>query len=1019
MANSRSLQQAVRFALATITASAGVTALHAQTAPVQPAEAAAAPLQEVVVTGSRLKTPNETAISPISTISAGDITQTGLTRVEDVLNNLPMVFAGMNSTTSNGADGTASVNLRGLGPQRTLVLVNGRRLAPGPGGTGGVNFSDINEIPAALIERIDILTGGASSVYGADAVAGVVNFVLNTHFEGVQVNAGYHFQQHNNNDSGVQATVAAHNYALPPSEVNTGFGKYASVVMGSNFADNKGNATAYITYDNQGAALQKYFDYSACNLAPASATTLACGGSSTSASGSFRAYNSAFTSRLFNYTVDPSTGVFRPFTVGDQYNFAPENYYQVPNERWTMGGFLNYQLNSHMTAYMEIMFTRNNSEAQIAESGDFGNLSFTPCNDPQLSAQEVAFICSAANQAAMGFPTETVPGFAAPVPGFNAIILRRNVEGGPRIATFSADAAREVIGLRGDFGDAWTYDVYAQHSSVDAQNGNQNYLSNANIVNALNVVPNPAGGAPVCVAVLNGSDPACVPWNIWAPGGVTPAATKYLSVPLLIDNTVTEYVVDGSITGDLGKYGVQLPTASSGLQVAIGAEYRSESGNFLPDQLTQSGNAAGSGGPTPPVAGNFHVGEAFAELRMPLISDKPGAEDLSIEGGYRYSNYTEGFTTNTYKLGLEWAPVRDLRVRASYQRAVRAPNIGELFTPQAVGLDGSVDGCAAPLRAGSATTLTTGYTFAQCALSGVTAAEFGNIAPNPANQYNGLLGGNPGLQPEVADTYSVGFVLTPRVVPSLSFSVDYFDIKIKQVIAAIGGDVILSNCLNGVNPATFCPLVHRGLAGTLWLTPSGFVQDTTQNLGALSTKGLDIKASYRVPIPNAGSLLFGFEGTALQNLITTPVAGLGSYDCKGYFGSTCGAEDPAWRHVLNATWSTPWDAFDLTLRWRYIGSDKSELTSTNPFLAGAPFAPLSSIPAYNYIDLTGAFDVYKNIRLQIGVNNVMDKDPPLIVGGDCSTSSPNASGANCNGNTFPSVYDAMGRYFFMELTAKF
>jgi outer membrane receptor protein involved in Fe transport len=1006
------LQQAVRFALATITASAGVTTLHAQTAPAQPAEATAAPLQEVVVTGSRLRTPNETAISPITTVSAADITQTGLTRVEDVLNNLPMVFAGMNSTTSNGNDGTASIDLRGLGAQRTLVLVNGRRLGPGAGGSGGVNFSDINQIPAAMIQRVDILTGGASSVYGADAVAGVVNFVLNTHFEGVQVNAGYHFQQHSNSDSAVEAVVAAHNYPNPPSEVNTAFGKYASVIMGSNFADNRGNATVYVTYDNQGPALQKSFDYSACNLGPGGPNGgLLCGGSSTSRGGSFRAYNASFGKRIYNYTVDPATGTWRPFvTATDAYNFAPENYYQVPNERWGMGAFVNYELNSHATAYMEVMFTRNNSEAQIAESGDFGNGSFVPCNDPLLTAAEAAVICSAANLAAQG-PVQTQGGTGALL-----YILRRNVEGGPRVATFSTNAARQVIGLRGDITDAWSYDVYAQHSSVDAQNGNKNYLSNANIINSLNVVPGP-GGAPTCASVINGTDPACVPWNIWTPGGVTPAALKYLSVPLLVDATITEYLASGSITGDLGKYGVQLPTASSGLQVNFGAEYRSEAADILPDELSQQGNAAGSGGPTPPVAGNFHVGEAFTELRMPLISDHPGAEDLSIEGGYRYSSYTEGFTTSTYKLGLEWAPVKDVRLRGSYQRAVRAPNINELFLPQTVGLDGSSDNCAAPLAAGSTTTLTTGYTFAQCALSGVTAGQFGNIAPNTANQYNGLLGGNPALQPEVADTYSVGLVLTPRAVPNLSISVDYFDIKIKKVIGAVGGDVILNNCLNGINTGTFCPLVHRGIGGSLWLTSAGFVQDTNVNLGELSTKGVDIKGSYRVSLPRAGSLLFALEGTALQNLITTPVAGGGSYDCKGLFGSTCGAANPAWRHVFNATWSTPWDALDVTLRWRYIGSDKSELTSSNPFLNGTPYLPLSNISSYNYIDLTGALDLYKNIRLQIGVNNVMDKDPPLVVGADCSTSSP--AGANCNGNTFPGVYDAMGRYIFMEVTAKF
>jgi outer membrane receptor protein involved in Fe transport len=1028
MANSRTLQQAVRFALATVTASAGVATANAQTAPAQADEATAAPLTEVVVTGSRLKTPNDTAISPISTVSAADITQTGLTRVEDVLNNLPMVFAGMNSTTSNGADGTASINLRGLGPQRTLVLVNGRRLAPGTGGTGGVNYSDINQIPAALIERVDILTGGASSVYGADAVAGVVNFVLNTHFEGVQINAGYHFQQHNNSESDISAIVAAHDYPTPPSDVDTGFGKYASVIMGSNFADNKGNATAYITYDNQGAALQKSFDYSACNLAPASATTLACGGSSTSRGGSFRAYNSNFSNILYNYTVDPKTGTWRPFAAADEYNFAPENYYQVPNERWTMGTFVNYEINSHATAYLEAMFTRNTSQAQIAESGDFEDGQLVPCNDPLLTAAEQSFICSPANLAAQGNPTLAYPGGpAGGEPASLLYILRRNVEGGPRIASFASDAAREVIGVRGDINDAWSYDVYAQHSSDDASNGAQNYLSNANIINSLEVVPNPTTGVPTCVSVLNASDPKCVPWNIWAPGKVTPAALQYLTVPLLIEGSVTEYIADGSVTGDLGKYGVQLPTANSGLQVNIGAEYRSESASFLPDELSQLGNAAGAGGPAPPVSGGFHVGEAFTELRMPLVTDHPGAEDLSIEGGYRYSNYTEGFTTNTYKLGLEWAPVKDVRFRGSYQRAVRAPNLAELYTPQAVGLDGSVDNCAAPLAAGQvfnpaapngAAKLTTGYTFAQCALSGVTAGQFGNIQPNTANQYNGLLGGTPTLTPEIADTYSAGFVLTPRAIPNFSFSMDYFDIKIKDVIAPIGGNVILNDCLNGINTAYFCPLIHRGIGGSLSATPAGYVTDPQVNQGALSTEGIDFKASYRISLPGAGSLLLGFEGTDLMRLKTTVVADQ-SYDCKGYYGATCGAEDPSWRHVVNATWSTPWDDFDLTLRWRYIGSDKSELTSSNPFLTGNPYAPLSSIPAYNYIDLTGAFDLYKNIRLQIGVNNIMDKDPPLVVGTDCSTSSPNASGANCNGNTFPSVYDAMGRYIFMEVTAKF
>ena len=392
MAKSRSLQQAVRFALATATTAAGMSALHAQEAP-SPA-AAPAPVEEVVVTGSRLSTPNETSISPITSVSAVDLQQTGLTRVEDVLNNLPMVFAGMNSTTSNGADGTAVVNLRGLGPQRTLVLVDGLRLGPGSA-VGGRNFSDINQIPAALIERVDVLTGGASAVYGADAVAGVVNFILNTHFEGVKVTAGYHFNQHHNDDQdGVASLVSGVGDALPSGNVNTAFGKNVSVVMGSNFADDKGNATAYITYDNQGAALQSKFDYSACSLSPTNHNTqLACSGSGTSAKngagGYFQAYPAAGGAALFTNTVDGKTGQFRPFqSPGDLYNFGPLNFYQTPNERWTAGTFVNYDVNSHVNVYANVMYMRNTQSAQIAPSGDFFAASFIPCANPLLTAQE-------------------------------------------------------------------------------------------------------------------------------------------------------------------------------------------------------------------------------------------------------------------------------------------------------------------------------------------------------------------------------------------------------------------------------------------------------------------------------------------------------------------------------------------------------------------------------------------------------------------------------------------------------
>ena len=1026
MGNNRKLQFAIRAALAAAAATAVVPVALAQTATTTTTTAPAndTALQEVVVTGSRIQSLNLNSISPVSTVTAVDIQATGLTRVEDILNNLPMVFAGQNSTVSNGSDGTATVDLRGLGAKRTLVLVDGHRLGPGQG--SGTNTSDINQIPVALIERVDILTGGASSVYGADAVSGVVNFVLNTHFQGVKIDASYDFNNHSQHQGVATAAVNAAGDLLPPNSVNTGFGKNVSVLMGSNFADDKGNATFYATYDESAPVLEAKYDYGSCTLDATKSGALKCGGSGTSAKngagGYFQAYGTAPGPALFTNTVDGKTGQFRPFTANDVYNFGPVNFYQRPNTRWTAGGFLDYQINEHVTAYAETMFTRNTSQAQIAASGDFFLNSFIPCTDPLLTAQELSIICSAANQTAQGHPTQQVAGLGA-VPGINMYIGRRNVEGGGRVASFQSDANRILVGLKGEIVANWKYDVFAQRSTVDNNLANLNYFSNANIQNALTVVTNPATGAPTCASVLNGTDKKCVPWNIWTPNGVTSAATNYLQIPLLVNATTTEELVSGSVTGDLGGYGLKIPMADEGLKVSFGAEWRSESAATSPDLESQLGNAAGSGGPTVPVAGGFTVKEIFTELGVPIATHQPFADSLSVDLGYRYSDYSEGFKTNTYKGGVEWAPISDFRFRGSYARAVRAPNVGELFTPQAVGLDGTSDPCSGAIVAGT-NHLASGATAAQCALMGVSAAQFGNIGANPAGQYNGLVGGNPQLQPEKSDTYSVGVVLQPRWIENFTASVDWFDIKVNNTIGGIGENVILQNCIATGDPA-LCGAVHRDANGSLWKSPAGFVSDVNVNFGSLSTKGLDIKMNYHVAVPSAGSLAFQLEGTKLISLDTQPLNNGPEYDCTNFFGSICGAPSPSWRHVFNTTWSTPWSGLDVTMRWRYIGKADSELTSSDKQLAGKALPQTSHIPAYNYIDLTARLNLYKQISLQVGVNNVTDKDPPIIDSGgggyasNCPTLSSGPTASSCNGNTFPGTYDALGRFFFARLTAQF
>jgi iron complex outermembrane receptor protein len=1013
MGNNRKLQFAVRAALAAAAATAVVPTAWSQTAPAAANESPNAGLEEVVVTGSRITSPNLTAISPITSVDAGYISSTNLTRVEDILNNLPMVFAGQNSTVSNGATGTASVNLRGLGPNRTLVLVNGRRLGPGQG--TGTNVSDINEVPAALIERVDILTGGASSVYGADAVAGVVNFVLNTHFEGVKIDSSYSYFQHDNNNSLAQGALVAAGDAQPEHSVNTGFGKNVSVLMGSNFADNKGNATFYLTYDKAAAVLEAKYDYAACVLDATRAGSLACGGSGTSAKngagGYFQAYGSGGGAALFTNTVDGKTGAFRPFTAADTYNFGPLNFYQRPNERWTGGSFVNYEINEHLTAYGEVMLARNTTDAQIAASGDFFTKTPIPCTDPLLTAQEATAICAAA--AAQGNTGGTA----------NLYIGRRNVEGGGRVLDVTNNTIRAVAGLKGDIIDGLTFDVYAQRDSTDTQLRNENYFDASRVTNALNVIsgpallvngaPNPLAGQAECNSVYTGTDPNCVPWNIWVPNGVTAGALKYLSIPLLIDATTIEYVVSGSVTADLGKWNLKSPMADEGIKLNVGAEYRSESAVFSPDLASQEGNAEGAGGATVPVSGNYHVGEVFTELGIPLLDHKPMAESLGLELGYRYSDYNLGFKTNTYKFGGEWAPTSDLRVRASYSRAVRAPNIGELFVPQAVALDGSTDPCAGPTPKG---------TQAQCLLTGVSAAQYGHIGSNSASQYNGLDGGNPNLTPEKSDTYSAGIVITPHFIENFSMSFDYFNIHLKDTIGAIGADTIINNCISTGDPV-FCSAVHRDPNGSLFRTNAGYVVDTNVNFGSLTTRGVDAKVNYRLPIDSFGSLLFNLEGTRLINLGTQPLTGGPAYDCAGYFGTTCGAPNAKWRHVFNTTWATPWSGFDLTARWRFLSGTDSEQISPNSQLAG-PNLPLTQhIKPYNYFDLSADVSLYKMFRLQLGVNNVLDKDPPIIASGgggfasDCPTITPN--GSSCNGNTWPGTFDSLGRFFFARVTAQF
>ena len=1058
MGNNRKLQYAIRAAIAMAGATAAPPTAFSQT--VAAANEPAAELQEVVVTGSRIQqNPNDVSISPIISVTALEIAQTGLVRTEDLLNNLPQVVAENSSGQSISSNGTATVSLRGLGSQRTLVLIDNKRMAPGGGlGTGGlgtVASPDINQIPAAIIQRVDVLTGGASAVYGADAVAGVINFIMDTHFQGVKLDADYGYGSFKNDNQQYLGLLTAAHDQLPPGSTNAGFNRSVSFVAGSNFADGKGNATVYFTYLNSSPAVGYQYDYAGCTLnTPGSlpknaARGLACGGSSSSATGRFLELGVKGTSAFSTYadrTVDKTTGAFRQYTAADSYNYGALSYLQRAAERYTAGAFLNYDVSDHANVYSEFMFARNSSTAQYGPSGlfAFGKQVITcptpgvpGSGNPLLTPGELAALCTPANIAANqqtfgpanGIPPLQPPG-AAPmgnpnVTGNNILlyIARRSVESGPRLDNYFSNSFREVLGVKGKWNDAFSYDAYGQVSIAQVGDMQGNYLGTQQINNALNVVTNPATGQPACVAALNGDDPRCIPWNIWAPGGVTQAQLNYLRVESSYNVQSTEYIVHSDVTGDLGKYGIQIPTASGGFVVNAGAEYRDERYDLDPDYIFSNGLNSGGSGAVGAIHAGFHVSEVFSEMRLPIMDDKPGAYTLSADAGYRYSNYTDGFNTNTYKFGLEWAPIQEVRIRGGYNRAVRAPSIGELYAPNTVGAGGTADPCwgaAVGAIAGQPGTGTVnGHSFAFCQNTGVTLNEFGHILANPAAQINTQIGGATSvggtLTPEKADTYTAGFVLQPHFLPNFVASVDYYDIKISNTITSLSSNTVVNNCgLSGL--ASLCKLINRGTGtGSLWFNNSDFVVTNDVNIGTVTTKGVDLASHYLYDIGSMGKLTFNLAGTYVNSFATQPLPTGGTYDCVGYFGSTCGAPIPKWRHVFGTTWATPWWGADLTLRWRYIGPTNTDRSSSDPQLSQTYFGPTSHIGGYTYLDLSASIPIAGVVSLRLGVNNLADKAPPVIASGNY-TDCPNTS---CNDNTWVGTYDTLGRYLYAHISAKF
>jgi len=987
-------------------------------------------IEEVIITGSRLRTTNVTAASPLVQIGAQEIDDRGIARIEDVVNILPNVFVAQTSEVANGASGTSTLNLRGLGQNRTLVLIDGKRL---PFGSPFSSAANVDMVPARLVERVDVLTSGASAVYGSDAVAGVVNFITKRNFEGFELDYQYGWNE-NPNENGFMADVLQRNGIANPGGVTAGEAGLISMLMGVNTSDGAGNITIFGSYEDQEELLGADRDTGACTLGGTS--TINCVGSS-----NFRRFNGTLGNGVVGTMFQQADGTLTPFAGGaaETYNFGARNHYQRPVERWNLGASGHYEISGGLEAYADTSYMNNVTTAQIAESASFNRPFQTNCDNPLLQAGRGPN--GAGTTTFADFTGTRVGGVftscndllaAGQSPDVQFINSHRNVEGGPRISTYENSSWRAVAGLRGDLTDEFSFDVYAQYSGTEGTRISQRDLNFERVQQALFIVAD-ANGNPVCRDASGG----CVPWNIFqrnADGStaVTSAATDFIQGVGIVTGETEQLVYGGTLEGDLTNYGLQSPWADAGVTGLIGFESRTDELSRLADDISKipgGRGLTGTGGATLPIAGKIEVDEIFTELSIPVIQGATFAEEVGISAGYRYSDYTtngngisNSFDTDTWFAGVSWAINDEIRVRYNESVAIRAPNVFDLYVGINTGLvdlstgeNGLFDPCA------SAPGVAPAASAAACARTGASAAQYNaGIEDNPAGQYNLITGGNPNLIAETGETTTIGVVYTPNWLTGLSVAIDYFDIEVTDAIGSIPAQASLDGCIaGGAGSGTFCGLIQRDTAGTLWLSndaPGGGLAGISQqnaNISSLSTKGIDINVGYAmdlsdIGLDNWGSLNVDYAATVLDTLDTVPFSGADVIACRDFYAGQCGLPSPQYQHRLLGTWATPVDGLRVALTWRHVG--ETTLYGLDTAAAAArPEQMNDYMESRDYLDISANYALTDNITFRAGVNNATAEDAPL---------STNVGTGTGNNNTYPGLFD-VNRFFFAGATYKF
>lgn len=952
--------------------------------------------EAIVITGSRIQRRDLTSTSPLTVVQDEEFKLSGAVNVEQVINTLPQVVPGATAFSNNPGGGVATLNLRGLGSARTLVLVNGRRYLSFDAG----QVVDLNTIPQFMIDSVDVVTGGASAVYGSDALAGVVNFRLRQNLQGIEMGGQYSITER-----GDGARYQGH------------------LAIGSNFADGRGNVTAFAEYYNRGSVFQGARKFSRFALGDSvDGLSLVPGGSATTPQGRFAVAATSVVGPdpdgagpLLAPTLPRGAGNFgTPFGAnfgspgvsdvfdfpGDLYNYAPANYLMVPQERYLLGAYGNYEISDAVTAFAEITFVNNRVANELAPTPVTGTFNINIANSaPYLSAADLAALNAIdANETAInaartlaGLPLLFGPagpggtGLNAQLPGIVQVgINRRITETGSRNALDERNAFRVLAGVKGPaFGD-FNYEAYysyarTRNSQIQAGNISRSAYRSA--------VEN--GGAPATRI------------NVFGANTLSAADVDRISILAQNGEISVLQVASASLAGSLGNLGM----GGDNIGLAVGAEYRKMKAEFIPDTALSSGDVVGFNAGLP-TAGSYNVKELFGELRIPIAADRPFAHRLEVSGAARYSDYSLKSVGGvwSYAAGAEWAPVRDITFRAQYQRAVRAPNVGELFGGQANGFPGITDPCSSR----NAVANQTAELRALCIATGVPAGSvFGAIQPN--SQAEGIFGGNPNLQEETSDTFTAGAVFRPSFIPRLNMTLDYFNIRVNNFISTLGGGLggTLDLCYNVIRDAgsIYCQTVASGrdpATGIIGAPNPPLILNA--NVAKLTTRGIDGQIDYNLPVSfgllgPSSRFSFFFLGTYTLDNKFYAVQDLDDFtDCAGAFGqSVCGQPQPKFKSSARVTWLD--GPLTTSLRWRHVGKVKDDDPGTDYVV--------ETLKAYNLFDLTFGFTVSEQLNLALGVNNIFDKQPQRI--GDNQEQA----------NTYPSTYDVLGRDFFISANLKF